>query len=152
MTTLTTMHPLWGEFERRLERALVMGENAETVVAEAEAAAGEDGKRPLTEEDRARAEMIVLTHGCNGDADPIRAHEGTRAILAMMADVDVAGTLAFLRLHGGYCDCEILLNVVAHDCAGPPNGCEHCRHWKNAPLRLIGHFSQIERDYIDALK
>jgi hypothetical protein len=34
-------------------------------------------------------------------------------ILEEMEGLDIESTLAFLRQHGGYCDCEILLNVVA---------------------------------------
>ncbi len=31
--------------------------------------------------------------------------------MAEMGDADIPGTIAFFEAHGGYCDCEILLNV-----------------------------------------
>jgi hypothetical protein len=35
----------------------------------------------------------------------------SKAAMAEMGDVDVEGSLAYFEQHGGYCDCEILLNV-----------------------------------------
>lgn len=35
-----------------------------------------------------------------------------REILESMPDIDVEASFAFFEEYGGYCDCEILLNVV----------------------------------------
>jgi hypothetical protein len=35
-----------------------------------------------------------------------------RAILETMPDIDIDASFAFFEKYGGYCDCEILLNVV----------------------------------------
>lgn len=35
-----------------------------------------------------------------------------RAILETIPDIDIEATFAFFEDYGGYCDCEILLNVV----------------------------------------
>ena len=66
-----------------------------------------------------------------------------------MDGIDVSESLAYFRLHGGYCDCEILLNVADRDCAGPPNGCSRCRYW--IANRVEG-WSRVELDYLDAPK
>jgi hypothetical protein len=50
--------------------------------------------------------------GCNGCGHPA-GHEGARAILATMDDVDVTTSLAYFNERGGHCDCEILLNIAA---------------------------------------
>jgi hypothetical protein len=38
--------------------------------------------------------------------------KGTAAILWDMQGIDVEGTLEYFKSLGGYCDCEVLLNVV----------------------------------------
>lgn len=38
--------------------------------------------------------------------------KGTRAMLQTMNGIDVEGTLDFFRRLGGYCDCEVWLNVI----------------------------------------
>jgi hypothetical protein len=48
-------------------------------------------------------------HGQAGD----RAHGCAKHVMRRMQDVDIEGSLAFFQQHGGYCDCEILLNVDA---------------------------------------
>lgn len=49
--------------------------------------------------------------GCNGGDDAV-AHEGARAILSTMEEVDLEGSLTWFREEGGECDCEILLNIA----------------------------------------
>ena len=44
---------------------------------------------------------------CAGGTDKRYA----RKILAAMGGVDIEGSLTYFEMHGGYCDCEILLNV-----------------------------------------
>jgi hypothetical protein len=51
---------------------------------------------------------------CDGDArqaEPDKVHRHAKAVMTAMGDIDIAATLAFFEAHGGYCDCEILLNV-----------------------------------------
>ena len=58
-------------------------------------------------------DYAVQVSGCNGDqlqAGP-RKHELAKRTMAAMGDVDVPGSIAYFEAHGGYCDCEILLNV-----------------------------------------
>ncbi len=43
-------------------------------------------------------------------------HKHARAILAAMGDFDIEETIHLFEEFGGYCDCEILLNVDP----GPP--------------------------------
>jgi hypothetical protein len=52
---------------------------------------------------------------CNG---PLRMEDGTLRlesfavqILSEMGNMDIESSVAFFERHGGYCDCEILLNV-----------------------------------------
>jgi Protein of unknown function (DUF2695) len=47
----------------------------------------------------------VLRHRCKHD------HRLAEQILGEMGDIDVSGSVAFFRAHGGFCDCEILFNV-----------------------------------------
>ena len=66
-------------------------------------------------------EAAVSRGGCNGGwitlhgkevlANPDRVHLYAQGIMRRMGDVDIPGTIAFFEAHGGYCDCEILLNV-----------------------------------------
>jgi hypothetical protein len=49
--------------------------------------------------------------GCGGDnARP--THEVTKRVLTRMGHVDVGASIDFYEQHGGYCDCEVMLNVV----------------------------------------
>jgi hypothetical protein len=48
--------------------------------------------------------------GCDGDAGD-HVHRHAKAVMAAMGGIDIEATLAFFESHGGYCDCEILLNV-----------------------------------------
>ena len=44
-------------------------------------------------------------HGCQGDL------RYTEKILKSLPDMDVEETLELYRTYGGYCDCEVLMNV-----------------------------------------
>lgn len=48
-----------------------------------------------------------LTWRCTGDTDKPYAH----AVLATMPEIDIDASMAYFEAHGGYCDCEILMNV-----------------------------------------
>jgi Protein of unknown function (DUF2695) len=50
---------------------------------------------------------------CAGDENenPAHAHRYAKAAMAAMGGIDIENSLAFFKEHGGYCDCEILLNV-----------------------------------------
>ena len=49
--------------------------------------------------------------GCGGDrARP--THAVTKRVLTLMGHVDVEASIDFYEQHGGYCDCEVMLNVV----------------------------------------
>lgn len=43
-----------------------------------------------------------------------------RAVLEGMDGIDVAATLAYYRQRGGYCDCEILFNVMPEETGMEP--------------------------------
>jgi hypothetical protein len=51
---------------------------------------------------------------CDGDQgmSPEHVHRHAKAVMATMGGIDTAASLDFFKAHGGYCDCEILLNVV----------------------------------------
>jgi hypothetical protein len=44
--------------------------------------------------------------GCDGKTLRL-----AKAIMTTMPDIDVDGSSAFFEEHGGFCDCEILINV-----------------------------------------
>jgi hypothetical protein len=46
-----------------------------------------------------------------GDSDPTLVHRCAKQAMAEMGNIDIEGTLAFFREHGGHCDCEIMFNV-----------------------------------------
>jgi hypothetical protein len=46
-----------------------------------------------------------MKHGCRHD------HRLAKSIMASMGNIDVPATIEFFERLGGYCDCEILLNV-----------------------------------------
>jgi len=52
-------------------------------------------------------ESLLSKHGCAGGT----SKRWATAVMYRMGDIDVASTLAYFEDHGGYCDCEILLNV-----------------------------------------
>jgi hypothetical protein len=68
-------------------------------------------ERPRWEQFIAKLDSIGLIEGCDGDAGP-RVHRHAKAVMAAMGGIDIEETLAFFENHGGYCDCEILLNVA----------------------------------------
>lgn len=41
-------------------------------------------------------------------------------IMAAMGGIDIPASVAFFRSRGGFCDCEILLNIVCDDDKTPP--------------------------------
>jgi hypothetical protein len=54
---------------------------------------------------------------CDGDegnnrTTPEHVHRHAKGVMATMGGIDTAASLDFFKAHGGYCDCEILLNVV----------------------------------------
>jgi len=50
--------------------------------------------------------------GCDGDINATDLpHRHARTILLAMGNIDIDATIAFFEEHGGYCDCEILINV-----------------------------------------
>ena len=79
---MTPHHPRWAEFVERLEGP----EGLDFTLG------------PKTGQMRSR---------CSGQTDRPYAQR----ILTAMGGVDIEGSLAFFEDHGGYCDCEILLNV-----------------------------------------
>jgi hypothetical protein len=56
-------------------------------------------------------ERAVENHGCGGDgAEAHHAH--AKWVLAQRwPDVSIEESISFFRQNGGYCDCEVLLNV-----------------------------------------
>lgn len=55
-------------------------------------------------------ESCLSECGCDGDS-PEHVHRYSKAVMREMGGVDVAVSLAYFQENGGYCDCEILLNV-----------------------------------------
>jgi hypothetical protein len=51
----------------------------------------------------------VNKQGCRND------HRLAEQIMTQMGDVDIPGSIEFFEQHGGYCDCEIMFNVVCND-------------------------------------
>jgi hypothetical protein len=49
-----------------------------------------------------------ITWRCKGGKDKTLA----TAIMQSMSDVDVPASLAYFERHGGFCDCEIVLNTT----------------------------------------
>jgi hypothetical protein len=47
---------------------------------------------------------------CDGDRGD-KVHRLAKQVMATMGGVDIEGSLAFFKSHGGGCDCEILFNV-----------------------------------------
>jgi hypothetical protein len=56
-------------------------------------------------------EMLKMVEFCD------TTHRTTRSILQKMQGIDVDATLEFFESQGGYCDCEVILNVM---CDGSP--------------------------------
>ena len=83
-SVLTPQNPRWGEFVDRLSAALYVDDES---------------------------------WQCDGDESnnrttPEQVHRHAKGVMATMGGIDTAASLDFFKAHGGYCDCEILLNVV----------------------------------------
>jgi Protein of unknown function (DUF2695) len=48
---------------------------------------------------------------CGCDPDGEHVHRCAKAVMYKMGGINVDASLAYFKDHGGYCDCEILLNV-----------------------------------------
>lgn len=87
MRPMTPQHPLWEEFVRRLEGP--KGCNFKK---------DKKGK---------------VTWTCKGGTDKSKAKAILESMVReSMANIDVEKSLAYFEEHGGYCDCEILFNVL----------------------------------------
>jgi len=53
-----------------------------------------------------RLEDALNQHGCDSKTRPL-----AKKLLTSMKCVDVEASLEYFSDHGGYCDCEILMNV-----------------------------------------
>jgi hypothetical protein len=80
---MTPTHPRWNEFCARLE--------------------GPEGCNIQTD-----AEGNV-TWQCGGGNDKTRA----KAILRRMGGIPIQASMDYFEANGGYCDCEILINIAA---------------------------------------
>jgi len=90
---MTPRHPDWDEFVDRVTEALA----GPTAVATGD------------------VDLIVrASHAaCNSKYRGLEPFESTRAVLATMdMDMDIEASIAFFRLHGRGCDCEVLMNVA----------------------------------------
>jgi hypothetical protein len=57
---------------------------------------------------------VLAEDGCAGDAsDDTDCH--AKAVMRDMGGVDIESSLDYFENHGGYCDCEIILNVATGD-------------------------------------
>jgi hypothetical protein len=54
----------------------------------------------------AQLDALLGARGCDAKSQRLAT-----AIMRKMGGIDVEETLAYFEAHGGYCDCEILLNV-----------------------------------------
>jgi Protein of unknown function (DUF2695) len=62
-------------------------------------------------------DRAVQTNGCDGDGNIgnyLDVYRQSKRIMADMGNVDIPASLAFFQGNGGYCDCEILMNVDPH--------------------------------------
>lgn len=70
----------------------------------------------------AELDRDIRQHGCSGDGSQLDPATGKTAPqeqpthwlsrrLLIKTGCDVEASLAYFREHGGYCDCEVLLNV-----------------------------------------
>ena len=58
-------------------------------------------------------DYAVEVNGCDGDhwdAGP-NTHRLAKRVMTEMGNVDIPESIAYFQNHGGYCDCEILMNV-----------------------------------------
>ena len=110
MRLMTDEHERWGEFAARL--------------------AGPEGCDFRFDADGR------LKWKCAGGIDKSRA---VRILEQMGGDIDIPGSVADFEEHGGFCDCEIILNVVErqHDlrseCGVGQANCDECRELAALP-------------------
>jgi hypothetical protein len=83
-SVLTPQNPRWGEFVDRLSAALYIDD-------EHWRCDGDEGQNRTT---------------------PEHVHRYAKGVMAAMGGINIAASLKFFEAHGGYCDCEILFNVV----------------------------------------
>jgi uncharacterized protein DUF2695 len=72
----------------------------------------------------AALDEAIECEGCDGDegqASLGRTHRHAKKIMGDMGAIDVEASLAFFKENGGYCDCEVLMNVDAVSEAKPPS-------------------------------
>jgi hypothetical protein len=55
-------------------------------------------------------ESMIALHGCDG-ARGETVHRRAKLVMCNMGCIDIDASLAYFEENGGYCDCEILLNV-----------------------------------------
>jgi hypothetical protein len=51
-------------------------------------------------------DAAIAADGCDA-----KTHRHAITVMRKMGGTDINGTLAYCEDHGGYCDCEILMNV-----------------------------------------
>lgn len=61
--------------------------------------------------------LAVQVNGCAGGyfpkAKPRKQwHRQAKRVMTEMGEIDIPGSLAYFEAHGGYCDCEILMNLT----------------------------------------
>jgi hypothetical protein len=64
---------------------------------------------PRWDEFAARLNSAVLAIGCRHDTSC------AETMMCSMDNIDIAGSLAFCQRHDGFCDCEIIYNVVLRE-------------------------------------
>jgi Protein of unknown function (DUF2695) len=58
---------------------------------------------------------LVIKHKCR------HGYLHAEPLMREMGDIDVPGSIKFFQEHGGFCDCEILFNIMCtHDDNGEP--------------------------------
>jgi hypothetical protein len=55
---------------------------------------------------------------CDGDRGP-NAYRYAKQVMIAMGSIDIPASIEFFQEHGGFCDCEILLNVDSGQGAPP---------------------------------
>jgi hypothetical protein len=51
-------------------------------------------------------DVALMRHGCDA-----RSLRNAKRVMAAMGGIDIPASLAFFESRGGFCDCEIFLNV-----------------------------------------
>ena len=91
-TILTREHPNWDDFVRILTAIVNIHEVAVPGEEEPE-----------------------LQWTCHGDLRQSIATIAFMETLDITEDIDVDGTISYFQANGGYCDCEVLFNVVTDE-------------------------------------